>query len=712
MLTIVKLVVLTVFMILSSKSIGELILEKINKKTDETLGIGFLANLSLFWILEFFVMFFKLSAFYLNAFGIIYLLITSFVIVRNIIKYKNIKFTKKEIIAILITIILMIIYCLFVHFGYIETYDSYFYSVLTNSASDTNNISVIDPYTGQENLQNYYKYISYYYQATFLGNMIDIEDTYLVLIWVMTFMNYLFISITVLTVVRITKNKYINNILSAFLFTFLTSIFRAPFNALHLVTMIIPIYCFKYMFEMFNKEKSEVLLLISIIATVSITSTSLFVILPFLYVFFVVASILDRREMYIKILSVGIPVIILAFLYIYESLDSYIPLMFMIFMITSAYLLLLNKKILKILSILGKISIIVVIFALIAIGILGLGNRTKNTFTKSDAVQEENLIGEGEQTELEEITYENKDLKLNYEFDKEKHSSSMHYIYSNNQSLVSKILILGTHSTVLYGGMLILLLYGIIKKRKIPEFIALCVYIVAFYNPLVKKGLSEIALNLENRIYLFFNTIFALYGIKYLLEIIYEKFNKKYENIIEKTIKYGNALYIICVVFSIVAYISNFKAIDFKNYNLIYKVPNSIIETQEYIDNNIKTEGNARIFYTANTFNISMIDKNVNNKIKIINSKEYMGYFESRGELITDKIVISAFWDSEGQATITNKENEKIYINKGRVEKLINYFNIEYIVCKKTENEEFIKYIQDNYEVMYSNNEIQVLKVI
>lgn len=712
MLTIIKLIVLTIFMVLSSKSIGKLILEKINKKTDESWGIGFLANLSLFWILEFFVMFFKLSSFYLNVFGIVYLLIASVVIIRNIIKYKKIKFTKKEIIAIIITITLMILYCFFVHFGYIETYDSYFYSVLINSATDTNNISVIDPYTGQENLQNYYKYISYYYQAAFLGNMIDIEDTYLVLIWVMTFMNYLFISITALTVVRISKNKYINNILSAFLFTFLTSIFRAPFNALHLVTMIIPIYCFKYMFEMFNKEKSEVLLLISIIATVSITSTSLFVILPFLYVFFVVASILDRRELYIKILSVGIPVILLAFLYIYESLDSYIPLMFMIFMITSAYLLLLNKKTLKILSLLGKISIIVVVVALIIIGILGLGNRTKNTFTKGDAVQEENLIGAGEQTELEEITYENKDLKLNYEFNEEKHSSSMHYIYSNNQSLISKILILGTHSTVLYGGMLTLLLYGIIKKKKTPEVIALCVYVIAFYNPLVKKGLSEIALQLEERIYLFFNTIFALYGIKYLLEIIDEKFNKKHENIIEKTIKCGNVLYITLVIISIGAYVLNFKLIDIHNYNLMYKVPNSIIQTDKYIAGNISTNENSRIFYTANTFNISMIDSNVNNKIKIINSKEYMGYFESKGELITDKIIISAFFDSEGQATITNKENEKIYIDKERVEKLINYFNIEYIVCKKTENEEFIKYIQDNYEVMYLNNEIEVLKVI
>ena len=47
---------------------------------------------------------------------------------------------------------------LFIHFGYIETYDSYFYSVLTNSAQNTDHMSTIDPYTGQNNLQNYYKY--------------------------------------------------------------------------------------------------------------------------------------------------------------------------------------------------------------------------------------------------------------------------------------------------------------------------------------------------------------------------------------------------------------------------------------------------------------------------------------------------------------------------------------------------------------------------
>lgn len=715
MLTIIKLIVLTIFMVLSSKAIGELILEKINKKTDETLGIGFLANLSLFWILEFFVMFFKLSSFYLNLFGSIYLILSVFIIIRNIVKYKKIVFTRKEIIAILIAIILMVLYCFFVHFGYIETYDSYFYSVLTNSASNTNNISVIDPYTGQENLQNYYKYISYYYQATFLANAFGIENTYLVLIWVITFMNYLFISITSLTIVRITKNKYINNILSAFLFTFLTSVFRAPFNALHLVTMIIPLYCFKYAFNLFKKDSSSIiLLLISVMATITITSTSLFVIVAFLYVIFAVASILDRRDMYIKILSVGTPIILLASLYVYEALDNYLPLILMLFAVTVLYLLFMNKRVLKVLSILGKFSIPIVIIALIFIGNNGLGKKTKTSFIKIDEVDESNLIVSEENEEgIERVSYENKNLTLDYGFDEEKHSSSMQYIYSNNQSSISTIFILTTHSTILYGGMLALLVYGIIKKEKKPEFIALCVYLLVFYNPLARKGLSEVALDLEARIYLFFNTIFSLYGIKYLIEYLDSKIeNKKWYEFVKK---YGSYAYILLVIGSIAVYILNFNSININKYNLVYKVPTTIIEAEEYLEEYLDKDNdknNSRVFYTASTFNMSMIDEKVNEKIKIVNSKEYMGYFENPEKVLTDKLIISAFFDTEGQAKVKNEINEESYIEEERVKELIKYFNIQYITLKRPTSEEFMKYIEKNYEVVYYNDEIEILKVI
>lgn len=714
MLTVIKLIILTIFMVLSSKSIGELILEKLNKKTEETLGIGFLANLSLFWIIEFFVMFFKLSSLYLNIFGGIYLAISVFIIGRNIIKYKKITFTKKEIIAIIIAIVLMVLYCFFVHFGYIETYDSYFYSVLTNSASNASNVSVIDPYTGQENLQNYYKYISYYYQATFLGNALGIENTYLVLAWVMTFMNYLFIAITGLTVVRITKNKYINNILSAFLFTFLTSIFRAPFNALHLVTMIIPIYCFKYMFDLFERDKSSLLLLvITVISTITISSTSLFVILPFIYVFFVVASILKRKDMYKSLLLAITPVIILAFSYIYESLDSYLPMALMMFILTCLYLACMNEKILKALFMLGKLSVIAVFALLVIIGNTGLTSKMKKSFIKSDSVDEGNLIVLEENEEIDKITYENKDLKLDYEFNEEKHSSSMQYIYANNQSSISKIFVLITHSTILYGGMLSLFIYGILKKEKRPEFIAFYIYLIVFYNPLVKKGLSEIALNLEARIYLFFNTIFALYGIKYLIEYLDSKMeNKKWHEIIKK---YGSYVYAILVGISITAYILNFNLIDANRYNLIYKVPKTVINANEFLEQYIEEEnkeGNARVFYTANTFNMSMIDKKVNEKIKIINSKEFMGYFENSEEVITDKLVISAFFDTEAQAKIRNEKNEESYIDEARVRELIKYFNIQYMAIKKPQSDSFKKYIEENYQTIYCNDDIQILKVV
>ena len=712
MITVVKLIILALFMLISSKSLGDYILEKTNKQTEESLGIGFLANIASFWIVEFFVMFLKLSTIWLNIFGMIYLIFVISIMIRNIIKYKTIRFTKKEYVAIVIAIILMVLYCVFIHFGYIETYDSYFYSVLTNSASDTEHISVIDPYTGQNNIQNYYKYISYYYQATFLANIANIQESYLVLAWIMTFMNYLFIAITALTVVRITKNKYINNILTMFFFTFLTSIFRAPFNALHIVTMIIPIYCFKYMFDLFEEKKSSIyLLIISILATISITSTSLFVITAFLYVFFVVASFLKRSDIFINILHASVPVIVLGFLYVYESLDTYIVIPAMLVIIAVLYLLFLNKKVIKVFPILGKISLVVAFVALVAIGNLGAVDGFKKMFTKGDAVAKENLIVIEETEGIDEISYENKNLKLNYEFDSNKHSASMNYIYSNSQKKSSILFILATHSTVLYGGMLVLFLYGVIKKEKSPEFIGLCVYLIVFYNPLVRKGLNAVTTGLEARIYLFFNTIFGLYGIKYLLNVIEEKIEEKHEGKLSNLIKYGSTLYAVLVICSIGLYISNFKPIDFKTYNLLYKVPNTVIEADKFIDENNDIKNNIRIFYTANAFNMSMIDENVNNKIKIVNSKEYMGYFEKKDKVITDKLVISAFFDNEGQATVEDKDGKTINIDETRVRELIKYFNIQYIAFKKPTSEDFIKYIDDNYNIIFSNQDIEIVKV-
>ena len=104
---------------------------------------------------------------------------------------------------------------------------------------------------------------------------------------------------------------------------------------------------------------------------------------------------------------------------------------------------------------------------------------------------------------------------LKYTISDEIHSSSMKYIYKNNTNIMSTILILITHSSVLYGGIAFLLIYGMVKLRKKPEFLSLLIYIIVLYNPLVKKGLSTLTLGLETRIYLFFNTIFGILGIDY-----------------------------------------------------------------------------------------------------------------------------------------------------------------------------------------------------
>ena len=297
-MTVLKILLLIIFMFFSSKALGIYICEKISKDKEEKTAIGFLANLALFFICEFPVMFFKLSSKLLNVFGLAYLTIIGIIMFKYIKNKKIIKITKKEIVALIIACVFIFLYMICIHFGYMETYDSYFYSVFTNSAQNAEHISTIDPYTGQSNLQNYYKYMSYYYQASFLANIVGLQEGYLVLIWVMAFMNYFFISMTAITLVRIARNKNLNNILTAFFLTFVLSIFRAPFNALHLVTIVLSIYCFTYMFDLFKEEKTSLhLLLICIIAGISITSTMMFIMLFFICSFYIVVCILKRKDL-------------------------------------------------------------------------------------------------------------------------------------------------------------------------------------------------------------------------------------------------------------------------------------------------------------------------------------------------------------------------------------------------------------------------------
>lgn len=715
-MTVLKILLLIIFMFFSSKALGIYICEKIKKDKEEKTAIGFLANLSLFFICELAVMFFKLSTTYLNIFGLVYLVIVGLIIFKYIKNKKIIKITKKEIVALVLAFTFVLLYMLFIHFGYIETYDSYFYSVLTNSAQNTDHISTIDPYTGQNNLQNYYKYISYYYQASFLANILGIEEGYLVLIWVMTFMNYFFISMTAVTLVRITKNKNLNNILTAFFLTFVLSVFRAPFNALHLVTMILSVYCFTYMFDLFKEEKTSLyLLLICIIAGSSITSTMMFIMIFFICIFYIVACILKRKDLLNSILYAGTPAFILLFLYIYESLDNIYVIAVMLFILTILYLLFQNKKFIDIIAKLGYPLLIIIPIILILMGTPLYDNILTKLLIRKDTIDSNMQIASDNIEDLDEYSYEEKDLMLKYTISDEIHSSSMKYIYKNNTNIMSTILILITHSSVLYGGIAFLLIYGMVKLRKKPEFLSLLIYIIVLYNPLVKKGLSTLTLGLETRIYLFFNTIFGILGIYYLLEFIEEKIkNKKIQNVIEKTWKYGSYAYMLLVTCSILIYVLQFNAINCRKYSLVAKVPNTLIQANNYFNKYIEqndNKGYTRVFYTANTFNMSMIDKETNKKIKIINSKEYMGYFENKNKILTNKLIISAFFDTEGESYLYNENGDKIQIEEKNIQEFIKYFNIQYITYKTPKNQTFQKYIEKNFEIIYTNDDVQIIKV-
>lgn len=109
-MTILKILLLIVFMCFSSKALGLYVFDKIKKDREEKTAIGFLANLTLFFICELPVMFFKLSSRYLNIFGLVYLTIIGIIMLKYIKNKKIIKITKKEIIALIVAFAFMLLY--------------------------------------------------------------------------------------------------------------------------------------------------------------------------------------------------------------------------------------------------------------------------------------------------------------------------------------------------------------------------------------------------------------------------------------------------------------------------------------------------------------------------------------------------------------------------------------------------------------------------
>ena len=57
-----------------------------------------------------------------------------------------------------------------------------------------------------------------------------------------------------------------------------------------------------------------------------------------------------------------------------------------------------------------------------------------------------------------------------------------------------------------------------------------------------------------------------------------------------------------------------------------------------------------------------------------------------------------------------NLEKE-VPIEEKEIEEYIKYYDIQYITCKASKEEKFKNYINNNFEVIYSNDDVQILKL-
>lgn len=728
-----KLFMITLFLYFSSKAYGIFVFDKLKIKKGSSLGIGYLTNLAFFFILELPVMLFKLSSSWMLIMGGIYFLVSFYIIYYGSREKRLFKFDKKEILALILTFGMMILYRYLLDFGQIETFDNYFYSVFSNGSKYVDNVSTFNPYNGLSNLQNYYKYISYYYQAMVLSAIGFVGQPYLVLSWSFTFMNYFFIMITALTVARISLNKYLNNILSLFIMTLVLSVFRAPFNALHLVTLIIPIYCFTYLFYYFKNGTDETksnlaVLVICLLASISCSSTTLFVMLPFIYIIYITNCIIKKDENLVNLFFLSVPIILLGFLYLYESLDSlYILLVGCVFVLVIYVFLRKTKWFNDFLMKLGFVLCIVVPIMIFTCQFVPIDKFISKNLMKNDGIStREELDSKSTLSCIgnNKIEYTDKnDIDLSTDIQ----STAMEYVYNPNSKKLSTILILLTHSIIKYGGMLFLLLYGVFKLRKKPEFISFVIYLITFYNPILSSSVNAITFGLADRIYLFFNTYFALVGFKYLFEFVEICFSEKsWKKFFDFILKYSWILYGIFVFLSIGVYCFSLKKNDWKRYNPLYKVPNGMIEAADVLNSEIEKwdyeKKKPRIFYTASAFNVSMLEKYPSNSVKVIDTREYMDYFKNNKN-VSDKILIYHYFETEGKTSFEDVTKECKYEvikdklkNKAdcecNIKNLIKNYGLDYIVTKKIKSETLKKEVVDNlnYKIVLENEDITIFK--
>lgn len=692
-----KLIIITLFIYFSSKSFGTFIIKKFNLPKELSFCLGYFFNLTIYFLLTFMVMLLNLSSSYLMIVSLLYIILCIYFIYYAIREKELFKFSKKEIFAICIAFCFSLLFAFFVDFGFIEMYDSYFYSVFTNSATNADSISIINPYTGYPNMQNYYKYISVYYQASFFAKIFGITPAYLVLIWPFTFINYLILSSTSLSFVRIAKKSYFNNILTIFLLTFFTSFFRAPFNSLYMINIVFPLYLIYFAFYSFKEKNNIFIYYMLFIAATACSSVIFYVSAILVYILFIVNCI-NKKADFLTVFKLAIPTYLLGVLYVFSGTKNILIIVVSLIILVLVYFFIKTKISKKIIKICGLILMIAIPIMFVLFPKASFANNIINIFTTNKKIWFDD-IG------LQCING-NINTNLDFKVDMNILSTSMNYIYEGNNSFISSLLIILTHSIVMYGGLLFFLIYGFIKFRKSNYYLAFIIYLVTFYNPLVSMGLSNFIFEFNDRIYLFFNTFFAMIGLKCFFDHISIT---KYD-FLNKIMPKLWILYLLFLPLSIISYIDGLKPIDWKNYNFLYKVPNSLVLASTDVNKILNNNSVKNVLYLPEAFNLTLIDENPNNKHKIIDSREFKTfYFDT--SILNNKMLLNIYFESNGKIDIyefvRNNKSDVVNLDNCDIIKLLEYYKVDYIVLGNKNKESFNK-ISDKYKIIYDKNNVIV----
>ena len=716
---VLKLLVILIFLLFSSKSFGILINKKTSLSHEISLGLGYMANIVIFFVLSFIPMYFRLSANWMMISGTVYSIICFASLWYSIKNKLLFKFSKKEVLAFVIAVIFTLIFALFLDFGYADLYDSYFYSVLTNSSTKTDKLSMINPYTGISDLQNYYKYMSFYLQSGYFANIFDIAPAYLVLIWPFTFMAYYFMGITALGIVRISKTKHINNMISIFVLTLYTYFFRAPFCHTFIVYVLFPIYLLYFAYKALKDSKNLWLYYLAFAAAAACSSVVLYTSVVFIISLFIASSLKKNYDKLKTVFLLGIPTYLLGCLYLLESNRSILIVSLSLLILLLIWYIIRFDFVKK----LSRVVAILLIF-IIPIGLILLPSYKEanddhldssddfskivsRPFTDQDEVSDSKIMATDNLCISEKVTI--KDLEIDKDYDI--FGTATRYMVDKKTSVLNTGVVLITHSIFMYGGLLFFAIYGFKYKRKEIHYIVFVIYFVLFNNPLVSSGLSIVTLNLALRVYLFFNTLYAIYGIMWFFEWV-KGFNIKPIN---KCMKYIGIPYALLLCVSVYSYVSLFKTPDYKNMDILYKLPKNIVAANDEVNEIIGTkltDEKPIVYFSLDTIGLSMIDKDPNDLYKLVDRRVFVKYLNDNNTL-KNKMLLHVYFESSGKYDF---DSIKPYIKDGEydenwcgIRKMLSEYKVDYIVLGSKHKDAYDK-IKDSYDIVYDKNDILVLR--